>query len=201
MMSDGFHDLIVRARGGDREAMDQVLSILRPQLESLARLYADPSRPAQSTADLLQECCVRAWQKIGSFEGGEDDGETFAMFRAWMGQIVRRLGMNAHRDRSAGGRIPPSKVRPLNPAGEENPAPASTRTPSAYVGAGERAQRIREALDELPDALAADIVRMRFFDGLTIPQISERIGLSPVRVRERHRSAMRRLRRELAELL
>jgi RNA polymerase sigma factor (sigma-70 family) len=118
-----------------------------------------------------------------------------------MGQIVRRLGMNARRDRSAGGRIPPSKVRPLNPAGEGSPAPVSTQTPSAYVGAGERAQRIREALDDLPDPLAADIVRMRFFDGLTIPQIAERIGLSPVRVRERHRSAMRRLRRELAEWL
>ena len=202
----GFHDLVHRAQGGDRKAMDQVLAILRPHLEILARPFADPSRPAESASDLLQESCLRAWQRLDTFEGGKDDDETFAMFRAWVGQIVRRMGLNAQRDRMAKGRSPPEKILPLHgdgggSSGEGGRAglPAATQTPSAYVRADETAQRVRAALDRLEDPTAAKIVRMRFFQGLTIPQIAEKIGMSPVRVRERHRSAMRRLRRDLGE--
>lgn len=208
MECEGFQDLVRRARDGDRKAMDEVLSILRPHLEVQARPFADPSSPAESTSDLLQESCLRAWQKIDSFEGGRNDDETFAMFRSWMGQIVRRLGLNAQRNRSTKGRIPPEKIVPIRPPGGGSSSlgggsalPASTRTPSAYAGAGEVARRLEEALDDLPDASAARIVRMRFFDGLTIPEIAEKLGLSPIQVRERHRSAMRRLRRVLGDWL
>lgn len=204
MEAEGFQGLVQRAQAGDRAAMDQVLEVLRPHLEPLARPFADPSRPAESTSDLLQDSCLRAWQKIDSFDGGQNDEETFAMFRAWLGQIVRRLGLNAKRDRAAKGRSPAERILPLRLDGGDSAGLGSgpglrarTPTPSAYVRAAETTQRIRGALDRLSDPMAARIVRMRFFEGLTIPQISERLGLSPVQVRERHRSAMRRLRREI----
>lgn len=206
MEHTGFQDLVERAQAGDRKAMDEVLSILRPHLEALARSYAEPTRPAQSTADLLQEACLRAWRKLDRFDTGEDDEETFAMFRAWVGQIVRRLGMNARRDLAAKGRSPPGQILRLGPEGDdgkhqggEHVLPSSTLTPSAYACADELAHRIEAALDELPDQGVARIVRMRFFDGLTIPEIAKRLGLSPDQVRERHRSAMRLLRRDLGE--
>lgn len=95
MVPPGFQDLVRRAQDGDRAAMDRVLEILRPQLEPMARPYADPGRPVESTADLLQEACLRAWRKIDLFRQGEDDEETFRLFRAWIGQIVRRLSFTA----------------------------------------------------------------------------------------------------------
>ena len=206
MELDGFEELIRSAQQGDREAMDRVLEILRPYLDSLARPFADPSRPAESTSDLLQECCLRAWRKLDSFQGGENDQETFGMFRAWLGQIVRRLGMNAQRDVLARKRIPPQKLLPLDAAAKESKdlgselgLPARTPTPSAVARADEMAQQIQDALENMEDETASEIVRMRFFEGLTISRISERVDLTPVRVRERLRSAMKRLRRDLGK--
>ena len=208
MDSEGFQYLICRAQGGDREAMDRVLGILQPYMEPLARPFADPSSPAESTSDLLQECCLRAWQKVDGFRGGQNDDETFKMFRAWMGQILRRLGLNARRDRSLKGRIPPQKVQPLPSEAAESTNPrgrpvlqATTPTPSAGARAAEMTHQIESALGRLPDPTAATIVRMRFFEELTFPKISERLGLSRSRVREHHRWAMRRLRREVGEWL
>ena len=207
----GFQGLVQAARGGDRSAMDRVLEIMRPHLESLARMYSDPRRPSESSNDLLQETCVRAWKKIDTFQGADNDEETFAMFRVWMGQIVRRPGMNAARDGATGGRIPPDKLKRLGTAGGNSTAggrggagqaiPATTKTPSAHVSATEMARHIRQALDALEDETAASIVRMRYFDGLTIPQIADQMDMTPVRVRERYRSAMRRLKRDLGEWL
>ncbi|MCZ6687998.1 MAG: sigma-70 family RNA polymerase sigma factor [Planctomycetota bacterium] len=206
MNHQGFRVLLERARDGDRGAMDEVLSKLQPHLEPVARRYADPTRPVGTTTDLLQESCLRAWQKLDSFESDQDDEETFAMFRAWMAQIVRRLGMNAQRDRAAKKRIPSQKIKSLGPETEgaanadEAPEPSAPGpTPSAHVRAGETSRLLSEALDDLPDPVASQIVRMRHFEGLTIPEIAERLGMGAVRVRERHRSAMRRLRRRLGD--
>ena len=95
METQGFEELVRRAQAGDREAMDRVLEMLRPYLSRIAGPYVNPLRPVDSTADLLQESCLRAWHKIGSFQGGKGDEHTFEMFRSWIGQIVRRLGKDA----------------------------------------------------------------------------------------------------------
>lgn len=202
----GFQDLVERAQAGDRRAMDEVLSILRPHLESLARPYADPTRPVHSTSDLLQESCLRAWQKLDRFESGRNDEETFAMFRGWVGQIVRRLGMNARRALAAKGRSPPGRILRLGPVGDEGTPQGGehvlqsrTSTPSTYACADEMAHQIQAALDRLPDPTAARIVRMRFFEGLTVPQIAERLGLGSTEVRRRYRSARQLLHRDLGE--
>ena len=207
MSHEGFRRLLEAAKDGDRAAMDRVLELLRPSLEPLAHGFADPARPAGSTSDLLQECCLRAWRKIDSFEGGPTDEETFSMFRGWMAQILRRLGLNALRQRTAKSRIPRKKLFPLAPGDDSGGRPgevgvaAATRPVSEGLRGAESAMAIRKAIDDLPDPVSARIVRMRFFDGLTIPQIAEILDTTPVRVREKHRSAMRILRRVLGPKL
>ncbi|MCZ6689310.1 MAG: RNA polymerase sigma factor [Planctomycetota bacterium] len=206
--AEGFQELVRRAQGGSREAMDGVLEMLRAYLEPLARSFADPTRPAESTSDLLQECCLRAWRKLDSFQGGENDDETFAMFRAWMGQILRRLGLNAKRDRLAKSKIPPNKLQRLRSRagtstglGGAHDLPAPNPTPTANARAAEMVEQVKSALERLPDQTAARIIRMRLFDGMTIVQIAKRLGLTSERAQERHRWAMRRLRRQLGEWL
>ena len=208
MARTGFHDLLRQAQGGNRGAMDKVLEILRPYLAPLADSFADPARPAESTSDLLQDCCLRAWRRIDTFQGASDDEQTFAMFRSWMGQIMVRTGLNAKRDRLAKSQIPPGKIRPLRTGGidtthpgAEVTVPDSSPTASEGVRAAETVQQIQTALDKLPDKTAAQIVAMRFFEDLTFPQIGERLGLGPDQVRDRHRTAMRRLRRDLEKWL
>ncbi|MCZ6690912.1 MAG: sigma-70 family RNA polymerase sigma factor [Planctomycetota bacterium] len=205
MHSKGFQELVRRAQEGDRQAMDRVLETLGPYLEKIARSYADPVRPVVSTQDLLQDGCLRAWNNLGSFEGGDNDERTFEMFRAWIGQIVRRLGRNAARDRNTlrqGGR---KKLLSLDQemradsttSGPRLNPPSLEPTPSANLRTEERFQRINAALENLGNDSDAAIVRMHFFDGLTLPMVAERLDLEYDYVRERCRVTMRRLEKEL----
>ena len=204
---EGFHALVRQAQAGDRQAMDRVLSLLQPYIHKLARPYADPTRRVGSTADLLQESCLRAWQKLEGFQGGENDEETFAMFQSWIGQIVRRLGINAERDRKRLRRSPgPDKK--LIPLGAPMPGQSTSDggvvdplarelTPSAYARCDERAEKIHAVLDALDDEVGAEVVRLRFFEGFSLQEISVRLDMTYDRVRDRYRSAMRKLEKHL----
>jgi RNA polymerase sigma factor (sigma-70 family) len=185
--------------------MDQVLAILKPHMEGLASPYADPMRPLQSTADLLQESCLRAWQKIDTFQGGETDEDTFAMFRVWIGQIVRRLGMNQRRALKATRRSPedrkvvPLKVtRPMETTRKHrSDPPARQPSPSTRVRGVERSRGIQEAVAKLSDETDARIVKMHFIEKLTLREIAARIEMDFKEVRRRYRAAMRSLEKDL----
>ena len=202
---DGFHDLVRRAQGGDRRAMDAALAKLRPFLGPLASRYVDGARPVESTADLLQESCLRAWNKIDTFEGADNDEETFAMFRVWIGKIVRRLGMDAKRDRGRQKRSPDQAVLRLGAgaAGAStdldagiNP-PAGGPSPSSLVRTDEEVAKVRAALEKLQDETKASIVRMHFFEGQSLAKIAKSLGMGHETVRRRFWAAMRELRNEV----
>ncbi len=194
-----FRDLLRRAQAGDRSAMDDVLAELRPKLEPMARRYANLIRPVASTTDLLQECCLRAWDKIGTFRGGGTDEETFAMFRAWIGRILKNLGRNEARDRMARRRRPPGGMRSLDGHTEENAAapPAPGPGPRTSAGGNEEAQRLRESLERIADPLVRTIVERHYFDGETLGEIADRLGLPFPEIRRRYRAGMRQLERDL----
>lgn len=199
--------LVGRAKEGSREAMDELLTVLRPHLENLARRYADAAHASESTSDLVQEAWLRAWQKIDQFQGGRDDAETLAMFRAWAGQIVHRLGINAKRDRQAAKRAPAGRaVLPLSARRggttgrrrRTSPA-AADPSPSACMARSEETRRVQDALAKLDDKLDRDIVRLRVFEGLTLRETASRLGITVDQVRGRFQSALRQLERELGE--
>lgn len=186
--------------------MDRVLDMLRPQIEPIARQYADPARSSQSTADLLQESCLRAWNRIGSFQGGKNDHETFAMFRAWIGQIVRRLGMNAKRDlerqrrKPDGGFARLAETRPTDTGGRGAIEPSGENpSPSAAARGAEFGRQIVDRLDGLPDRTNATIVKMHVFEGLSFTQISERLGMAYETARERYWATVNQLQLDLKD--
>ena len=206
---DGFHDLILRAQRGERTAIGELLEVVRPWLWQAAKGFADSEWPDQSTADLAQAAWLRAWQSLGQFQGpgdGEtDDAQSLAMFRAWIMQIVRRLGMNAVRDRQTDHRRPSGRLQRLDaaPPADDTATWGSpwSRTdepsPSAHVEADERAELIRAALDKIADDLDRRIVRLRFFEGVSLREVAERLELNREEIRRRFHTAMRFLEREL----
>ena len=209
METQGFEELVRRAQAGDREAMDRVLEMLKPYLSRIAGPYANPLRPVDSTADLLQESCLRAWHKIGSFQGGKGDEHTFEMFRSWIGQIVRRLGKDARRDLNRQRRSPDGKVFRLG-----QPSPGSSTTggvgidprgkepsPSSNVMRSERSEKVLSALAGLDDEIDTAIVRMFFFERLPLTQIADRLGMSYMKVRDRYLKSMSQLQRELGDVI
>jgi RNA polymerase sigma-70 factor (ECF subfamily) len=204
---EGFHDLIACAQAGDQQALERLLTVIRPWVEELARPYADPEHPERSTSDLAQEACLRAWQKLCQFHGTGDDEQTFTRFRAWVGKIVTRLGLNAVRHREAQHRKPPGKLKRLRSASSESSAnagqldpPASEPTPSSNAAGDEQMKRVQTALEKIEDSTDREIVRLRFFEGLSLRKISDRMETSPETVRKRYHAALKRLEHELEGL-
>ncbi len=61
MDADGFDKLLDRARGGGREALEEILRLVRPYTARVAHDLTDRSRPSQGVSDLIQEAELRAW--------------------------------------------------------------------------------------------------------------------------------------------
>jgi RNA polymerase sigma-70 factor (ECF subfamily) len=204
----GFGDLLARARAGDPAATEELLARVRPWLTQLARQHADPRQADASASDLVQEAWLRAWQKLDQFQGAADEAQALAMFRAWLARIVTRVGLNSMRDGDAQRRRPPGKLLRLDvhradAAGDAAAAldpSAAGPTPSAGAQADEQSRLVHEALDRLTDPLGRDIVRLRFFEGLSLRQAAERLGLNHETARQRYHAALGRLQQDLDEL-
>jgi RNA polymerase sigma-70 factor, ECF subfamily len=209
MQSSEVVDLLRRAQAGDREALDRLLAALRPRLEHLARGYVEPGGVRESAADLVQEAALRIWQKLDQFRGTEDPEQTAAMFHEWVSQLVRHLARDRQRDRHAQRRQPPQPLVRLDAAapdgsgaeqGRREPA-ASGPTPSANVRADEQARLLQAALARIPETADREILRLCFFEGLSLRQIAERLQVSYDKIRQSYHRGLRFLERELEGLL
>lgn len=208
MEAHGFRDLICRAQAGDAEAVEGLLAAVRPYLEAQARRYLNRMPGWDSIAHVVQDAWLRVWERLRQFDGAANDEETLAAFRKWVRTVLRNVGSNHVRDSHRKRRRPKQPLVSLD-AGAPGRSPsqanaaepaANQSTPSANVRAGEKAQMVLAAVDQLPDEKDRAIVRLRFFDGLSLRQIADRLQLSYDLVRERFRSSLRRLERRLEEL-
>jgi RNA polymerase sigma factor (sigma-70 family) len=208
--SGEFQRLLLKARDGDAQALNELLALLRPHLEQLARQYSDPAHAEASASDLVQEAWLRAWQKLDQFEGTQaSDEENLAMFRTWVGQIVHRLGLNAKRDRRTAKRhprgqavLPMSRIAGHQDSGRKSfEPPAEGPSPSARLRTSEEMRLVQEALDAIPDAEVREILRLRFFEGLSLRQIAERTKLTYDQVRERYRQGLEKVGSRLGKLI
>jgi RNA polymerase sigma factor (sigma-70 family) len=204
MTSDGFRDLVGRAQAGDVRAADRLLTIARPWLEEHCRSLgvAGP----ENESDIVQVSALRAWQNLDQFHGAHDDEQTYRMFRGWLGTIVRRVMANDRRDRHRQRRHPGQDVVPLVGPGDGSDARrvdavADEPTPSTRAQDWEEARLIRAAIEKIPDDIDRRIVHLRFFEALSLRAISQVIGLTYDKTRERYQDSMKLLERELAELL
>jgi RNA polymerase sigma factor (sigma-70 family) len=201
--------LVEAAQNGDPEATRRLLEELRPYIERLARGYSTPGHACETTSDLVQEAWLRAWLRLDQFEGGASNEETLPKFRAWVGQLVHRVGLNHVRDQQAKRRRPEGRsIIPLD-RGDRGvsssssgrghvfvPAAASP-TASAVAVADEETRRVQEALADLPSELDREIIRLRFFEGHSLREAAARLSRSYDTVRDRYRAALERLERKL----
>jgi RNA polymerase sigma-70 factor (ECF subfamily) len=188
MLPEGFQQLVRRARAGEPEAVEQLLKLIQPWLDGLAR-------PWEDAPDLAQEAWLRTWQRLEQFQGGRDDAQTLDLFRSWLRRIVERLGLNTLRARQADRRRPPGSVQSL----EAEPVSPGSSPPSLTEKA-ERIRLVRQALDRLSDEEERAILHMRFVDGLSLRQIAQKLNRNHEVIRQRFHAALRRLQTELEGL-
>ncbi len=175
--------LVEKAKGGDREAFDEIVSLFRDRLEGSIRAQIRSSR--RRTLDLdevLQETLVRAFESIGRFEWRGEDS-----FFQWLWGIARnvRLKEAESLDRQENLKL----VRP---------PPESSVSPSRAARREERFERFRKSLDSLsPDHREA--IRLTRFEGLKVKDAARRMGRSEDAMKQIIRRALRKLKESFGD--
>jgi RNA polymerase sigma factor (TIGR02999 family) len=175
--------LLSDLRGGRREAFDELLTLVYSELKGLARARLareKPGRTLQATG-LVHEAYLRLVGDAG--RGWENRGHFFSA----AAEAMRRILIERARRRQSlkrGGGTP----RPLD---EEQLA---SEPPDEELLA------LHEALERLEasDPQRGQVVKLRFFAGLSVEETAEVLGLSPRSVNRVWSSARAWLHREVA---
>jgi RNA polymerase sigma-70 factor (ECF subfamily) len=172
------HDLqplLDRLLSGDRAALNELFTRLRPYLHSLARRAMGPAAGADAS-DVVQSSLRRASENIDDFL---DKGPTLPHLLAWVKKIVHNRAMDEYRRRA---RLPrPSTDLPEPPARPEG----EDRDANALA--------VMRALARLPER-QRQVVELHYFDRLRDSEISARLGGSVAAVRVLRCRALRKLR-------
>ena len=176
-------ELLVRWRGGDREALDSLLPIVYDELRRIARHYLQGERPGhtlQSTA-LVNEAYVRMVAQ--DFPQWQNRAHFFAVAAQLMRQILVDHA-RSHRASKRGGNV--FKVA-LDEAAEQPLA-----TDVDIVALDDALKNLAEM-----DPQQSKVVELKFFAGLSIDDTAEVLGISPSTVKRDWITARAWLYREL----
>lgn len=156
---------------GDSAAAERLLPLVYEELRKLAASKMAGEKPGQT----LQATALvhEAWLKIAGSNRQLWRGQSH--FFGAAAEAMRRILIDKARRKSA--------LKRDHQRFPEDPHDAvlALAAPPAEILA------VHEALDALTmeDAVAADVVKLRYFVGLTIPEIAEALGISP-RSADRH---------------
>jgi RNA polymerase sigma-70 factor (ECF subfamily) len=202
MAADGSacEELLARARGGDAAAQGQLLEGYRAYLTLLARLQIGRLLQVKiEPADVVQETFLEAARHFGRFRG-----ETEPELTAWLRQIL--AGCLSHQVRRyLGAQARDVRLERALECDLDQSSRAIDRgliavqsTPSQRASRREQAVLLADALAQLPEDYREAIV-LRHIEGLTFPQVAERMGRSIDSVEKLWLRAVTRLRQAVGE--
>ncbi len=202
--------ILSRIEHGDPQAADQLLPLIYDELRSLAAAKLAHERPGQTlqATALVHEAYLRLVQQPGirNQESGVSDEQvrnrnltpdscpltpafdSRRHFFAAAAEAMRRILIEAARRKNQTGRGGHMQRVPL-----DDVDPAADGSSPDLLSLDEAIARL-----EAHDALAANLVKLRYFAGLTMPEAAEALSI-PLRTAERNWTYARTwLRRELA---
>src|SRR5262245_49005130 len=188
-------ELIRKARGEDPTLLGQLLELYRQYLGLLARVQIGQRLQGKVDAsDVVQDTFLEAHRNFPRFQGASE-----AQFVAWLRQILAaNLGNLVRRYLGTQGRDVRLE-RELAAAVDESSraldgglvAPQSS--PSQQAVRREQAVLLADALGHLPEDYR-DVLVLRHLQGLTFPQVADRMGRSVDSVEKLWVRALARLR-------
>lgn len=181
-MPDDVTQLLALARDGDQRALGQVLPLVYDELRRLARSqrYRNGASATLNTTAVVHE----AYEKLAHHDGTYADRIHFFRVAA---RAIRQVLIDAARARKAEKRGGGTPDVGLDDVALASPARA------------DEALALDEALDRLAalDERQAQIVDLRYFVGLTVPETAEVLDLSPATVKRDWAAARAWLVREM----
>jgi RNA polymerase sigma-70 factor (ECF subfamily) len=165
--------LVRRVAGGDADALRMLYEQYGRLVYSFAHRYTND---ATLSEEATQDTFVSLWRKAAGFD------PTRAKLSTWLFVVARNRAIELGRQKS---RRPELRAEPeLDGAAPD---------PSTLVADADAAQRVAEAMAELPED-QLEVIRLSFFDGLSHSEIAEVIGIPLGTVKGRMRLALERMR-------
>jgi RNA polymerase sigma factor (sigma-70 family) len=177
--------VVVKKREGEHAQPEELTSfedVMLPHLDAAHNLARWLLRNEQDAQDVVQEAYLRAFKSFGGFHGSNG--------KAWLLTIVRNTSYTLLKKNRA--------VDLTTPFDEEIHASSyESVSPATILEHSEDAERIREAMDELP-AEFREILTLRHQEGLSYKEIADIAQIPPGTVMSRLARARGKLRECLA---
>jgi RNA polymerase sigma-70 factor (ECF subfamily) len=174
-------ELVASARAGDSQAFATLVGRYERRIVRLVRGMV----PEADTEDVTQEAWLKAYRKLGDFDGR-------SAFYTW----VYRIAANTAMDWRKKARYRRHGALPEGPEGEDA-VPSTDAGPDTTSSRRELGERIDAAIATLPDKYH-EILVLREVEGLSYEEISKELGMSKGTVESRLFRARERLREKLA---
>ncbi len=171
--------LLARIQGGDIEAVGELYDRYVPVLFPLAlRIVRDRAE----AEDILHDALLTVRERASQYTA--DRGSV----AAWLVTLVRNLSIDRMRRRERRGALARREAR----AAEQS----NTNTPEVLAGDAADREKVRRALDKLPQAQRRTLM-VAFFEGKTYPEIAEAEGVPLGTIKSRAARAIAALREAL----
>jgi RNA polymerase sigma-70 factor, ECF subfamily len=177
--------LVRRVAAGEEDALGLLYDRLGHPVYALCLRIV---RDAGAAEELTQETFVRLWRSAASFDVERGRVST------WLLRIAHNLSLNEIRRRQSRPVVAPEVE--WETAASALADPNTTDDPATATWMRERAELVRAALAELPDAQRRAI-ELAFFGGLSQAEVAAALGDPLGTVKSRIRIGMQRLRERL----
>jgi RNA polymerase sigma-70 factor (ECF subfamily) len=159
--------LLDQARGGDREALGELLERHRPWLRLLAKRELGDGLDARvAPSDVVQQTFLSAFGNFSEFEG-QNEHELLAWLKRTLQNNVRdAVRAHVHAER----RTVDREERPH----DGRPELSHLSSPSRRTMASEDAVRLAQCLEHLTDE-QREAVRLRYLEGWPVARIAEQM--------------------------
>jgi RNA polymerase sigma-70 factor (ECF subfamily) len=184
--------LVERWRKASRELDEVFQEIVKRHTQRVARLFDRKGHPAGRVQELTQETFLRVFQGLGSYRGDSHLGH-------WILLLAEHLHCSEVRRIRAGKRQGTEVPLDGAPPSETEQLPADVTSPWEDFAQKERDTVLRKALTELSPQRKR-CVELHYFQGCTMEETAQRMGLSPQTVKAHLYQARQWLGEALAQL-
>jgi RNA polymerase sigma-70 factor (ECF subfamily) len=183
--------LLAEAGGGDRQALELLLVRHRPYLRQVVAMRMDAQMAARvDPSDIVQETQIEAVRRLPDYLARRP-----MPFRLWLIKTAHERLIVARRRHLEAGRRAVAREEPLPDRSSLLLAGrifARDPTPSQQLNERELAERVRQALAQLP-AADREILMLRTFEGLSNQDVALLLDLDPGAASKRYGRAILRL--------
>lgn len=193
-------ELLDQARGGDDDAVNELMERHRDSIRRLVRMRLDHKiRRRVDISDIVQDVMIEANRRLTRYL----DNPVMS-FHLWLRQIARDRIIDAHRRHRASARRSVDREQTMSvPRGYDHSSiqlagqiSDAELTPAAAALHNELARRVESAIAEM-DETDSEIIVMRHYENLSNQEIAEALDLTEPAASMRYLRAIRRLRAQL----